>query len=140
MSVFYEDTVRTWTHKPQFPVKKIDRPNELSLTITAKGKYRKIYAYVEQGTKQRIIVPRRRFFRGQRSVLRFQPNYVPKTTPRDIRAGRGGKFGHHVFRKSVIHPGIKPREFTKKIAKVLEPIVKRAVREAVKRVKARFQP
>jgi len=118
-------TTRTWKHKPKFEMK-------VSLKrVAAEGSIEvfttdEIYGYVSGGTRRHIIKPkvRRRGPRGRfakaAKTLAFPSSSTPKTRPGVVGSGRGGSSGPTVFRRQVMHPGIKARKFDEAIKAKIE--------------------
>jgi len=102
----YEQTTRTWRHKPDFEVLTDLGANDATVLV---GTDDEIYQYVDKGTRAHRIIARRA------PALRFQLGFTPKTTPGVIGSGRGKRFGAMVRPKSVMHPGTKPRNFSETI-------------------------
>lgn len=103
-------TTSTWDHQPKFE-KEIDTTDGIAVLV---GTDDEIYGYVNDGTRPHTIEP------VNKSVLRFQAGYTPKTSPGSMTSKRGGSFGDFVYAKSVRHPGIRPRNFDKRISKEWE--------------------
>ena len=64
-------------------------------------------------------------------VLAFPSVFEPKTRPNSLRAGAGSSGGPTVFRQTVMHPGIEPRNFTKQICKEYHAEFSRAVSASI---------
>jgi len=71
------------------------------------------FTWVDLGTKGPYPIPKMPKMKG---TLAFQTGFVAKTIPHQIGSGPGGSFGPWAFPKQVMHPGIKPREFSTDIA------------------------
>jgi len=69
-------------------------------------------------------------------LLRFRTGYVAKTLARPARtvSGGGKTTGPEVRAKLVHHPGSEAREFSKTIAKDIEPDFKRVIENTFRRV------
>lgn len=107
----FDSTVKTWDNKPKFDRKFKSSKSQIRFFT---GSSNEIYGYVSGGTKPHRIVPKRA------KVLKFKGTYSAKTSPGSIQAGPGGASGADVFSKGVMHPGTKPRNFDKQIAKKWE--------------------
>lgn len=130
-------TVKNWDHAPTFRGL-ITTPfggNQIWLTILPKGGGALNWKRVSEGVKGRVIVPRRR------KRLVFPAKYEPHTTSRGGTGGPGrytpprGAAGQ-VIAKRVKWPGIKSREFSRRILSRNERYVinrlTKAVNKAVK--------
>jgi hypothetical protein len=119
----YESTTATWRHKPRFvKVVSLMAPGPTLLV----GTDDEIYGYVEEGTRPHIILPRRA------KALRFKTGYKAKTRPGVIGSFPGGASGPVVFSQGVLHPGTKPRDFSKKIQEKREKWFRRQMEAAMR--------
>lgn len=119
----YGATYRTWNHKPQF------RTRFRSGSTTLEGIVSTIdviYFWVDDGTKRHPILSRRS------RVLAFPSRSTPKTTPRIIGSRQGSRSGQ-AFATHVVHPGTKPRNFTKEIVKRRQGFYTKQMQRAIKR-------
>lgn len=124
-----EMTVRTWHTKPKFRTRMIATANEIGVDITpSKDKPGQQWEWISEGTKPRLIVPRRKG-----GMLRFQSKFKPKTTPRVIGSKAGARGGKPVFAKSVRHPGIEAREWPQEMARRLKNRFKQRIENALRR-------
>lgn len=117
----YDATVSTWRQKPMFKRNENHSGNNWSGEV---GTNDKIYGYIEEGVKGRIIRARR----GH--MLRFYPSW-PKTIPRWLGSGPGGTYGKPIFRRMVRWPGIRARHFSEANAKDVEPKFQKNVNDAL---------
>lgn len=121
----FEATVKTWDHKPTFTVLTSLRGNESPSILV--GTDDLIYLFVDKGTKRHPIFPK------NYPYLKFQEGYNAKTTPNVIGSGAGGPYGKWVLSFfGVEHPGTKPRNFEKMIAKKWTPKFKAEMHQAMK--------
>jgi hypothetical protein len=132
----FTDTTKTWKHKPDFR-----HGHTLSTTRGTAYTYThdEIYSYVNDGTGGKgrgptypiPKVPKRK------GALRFKwggkGSYRAKTAPGRFGSRPGGPSGPWVAFKQIQHPGIKPREFDKIIAKRWKTLLPRAMRSALSR-------
>lgn len=125
----HERIVANWKNKPDFQAKKVIRPDSIGVYVFPTGENKMIWIYVDQGTRPHVILPKRA------PRLRFKTGYIPKTLARPARtvAGGGRATGDVVFAKRVNHPGSEGREFTKQIAKDIEPDFKNEIENAFRR-------
>lgn len=107
----FEDTTRTWNHKPVFepptnvPVVGVDF---ITVSITTTDQ---VYGWLNEGTRKNYLIEPVNAKR-----LHYKSEFIPKTTPGIIGSGVGfiGDTDH--FRTQVIHPGIEARKWDKDIA------------------------
>ena len=85
------------------------------------------YLWTSEGTKKHVIRAR------AGGVLRFPQVSRPKTRPGQLTAGSGYKAGATVTAQKVKHPGTKARNFPQAAAKVLRPVFKFRIQDAVHR-------
>ena len=100
----------TWEHQPVF----FEQKQRAEAGYLFAGEIRittndRIYRFVDQGTRPHIITAR------PGHVLAFQAHYTRKTYPGFITSTASGRSGPLIFRRSVRHPGTKPRKFTETI-------------------------
>lgn len=126
----HEKVVSMWNHKPKFGYVYKVSGNEISANVYAYGANKKIWFWVNDGTKPHIIRPKRSKY------LKFRTGYKPRTA-RGGFGGPGKADGPWVSAKEVKHPGIKAREFTKLIVSRARPRFRRlteaAFRKAIRR-------
>lgn len=110
----FEDTVRTWNHKPTFePATMVPRVGVDTITVETLTDDL-IYKYVSEGTKTKPginIVPVRA------KKLAFPGTFIPKTFPGIVGSGAGFSGPVDTFRAGVHHPGVKARNFVDEIQK-----------------------
>ena len=121
----YQGVVSNWTHRPTFYTQE---KGSISLAggtpsflITTDDE---VFKYVDRGTPAHTIRARNRY-------MVFQTGYKSRTTPRSLSSGASSEFGPKVMRASVRHPGIKARDFSGVIAKVMEKEVRSIVQDAI---------
>ena len=112
----YEKTVATWSDPPKFEVLiGLERGANGSATVLVGPTGTELqvnkFVWTDEGTKPHIITAKNAPF------LVFQRGYTPKTQPGKIASGPSARFGDFVKKKSVNHPGTRPRNFTKIIVK-----------------------
>ncbi len=133
----YKRITKTWSgDKPIFSIKTVIKGDDVIVPIVATGGFgAQKLVWLDDGTRKNYPIEAKKA-----SSLAFQSGYKAKTKIRKIGSGSGGSFGPTVFRKKVIHPGIKAREFSLTIANKREPPYVKAISRAattgiVKRVK-----
>lgn len=89
--------VTHWKDQPTFEIR--TKPNERVITT----RHRK-YIWTNNGTRRHII-------RAKRRALRFSPNSIAKTEPRNLRPYTGMVGAVKAYAKFVRHPGTKARRF-----------------------------
>jgi hypothetical protein len=122
----YQGVVSNWSHRPTFYMQERGsislRGGVPSFFITTDDD---VFRYVDRGTPAHTIRARRGRF------LVFQAGYKARTTPHSISSGASSEFGPRIMRPSVRHPGIKARDFSGVIAKVMEKEVRSIVQDAI---------
>lgn len=110
----FAETCETWKHKPKFTVKPSLAGKVPSITVSTTDE---IYRWVDEGTQGDYpIVAGYYTGKSDKRALAYQAIFRPKTRRGRRTALAGGYSGDWVVRKSVIHPGIEAREFSKDIA------------------------
>lgn len=117
----FEATTRTWQNQPDFAIEQ----DENSRTI---GTDDEIYGYVSEGTRPHVIVAK------AGGSLAFGPGSTPKTQPRVIGSGPGGRGGAVIFRPRVNHPGTEARDFESAIAEEAEEFFPALMQQAIDEV------
>lgn len=121
----YQGTTKHWKHKVPFR----GRLSERGMVTTVEvGTDDEIYGYVDEGTRPHTIRPKR-----PGGVLAFPSVSAPKTKPGSLKSGRGKSGGPTVFTKKVMHPGTKPRGFSKQIKRKMEPVLEADTQAAMGR-------
>lgn len=128
----YRKTTKYWKHKVAFWGRGTERGFVTTIEI---GTDDEIYGYVDEGTGQAAgrggkypITPKK-----PGGVLAFPSKSTPKTKPGRLRSGYGRRGKTIVFAKKVMHPGIKPRDFSGQIKKKMEPVLERDMQTAMGR-------
>jgi len=128
----YRKTTKYWKHKVVFYGQMSEKGMVTKVEALTDDK---IYGYVDEGTGQAAghggkypITPKKP---GGR--LAFPSISTPKTKPGRLRSGYGRRGKVIVFAKKVMHPGIKPRDFSGQIKKKMEPVLEADLREAMGR-------
>ena len=130
-----ETVVQSWKIDVGFKTQAVVIPNLIEVSILATGQDAAIYFYIDRGTgtygpkgQPYVILPKGDY------PLRFQTGYAPRTSPIGKFGGPGQAFGPWVSKHSVIHPGIKAREFSKSTAQNIRRIYINNLKDAIKRV------
>lgn len=116
--------VREWTHRPRFAGRVTIQPDYIEVKVDVAGSAKQIFFYVDKGTG--LYGPKKQAYeikpKQPGGMLRFQPGYSARSQPgAKIGMGTGEHFGEWISKKSVMHPGIKAREFEKKAMDELTP-------------------
>lgn len=121
----YNRTVSTWKNKPDFTIEILAK---YSLEV---GTENQIFEWVDKGTRKNYPIPKNPL----PYPLRFNSNFTPKTKPNVLKSFAGSSSPPVVRPMQVIHPGIKPRNFSDKIKKSYERRFKenldKAIRDAI---------
>lgn len=125
-------TVRTWRDKPRFEslVGLERKAGGSAMVVTGPVGSDKAVAHwvwTDQGTRPHTIVARRA------PTLKFRAGFVAKTRPRRFSSRRGRSFGPWRSPRMVRHPGTKPREWTKLLAKKRKKPFDKRMQDAMKR-------
>jgi hypothetical protein len=130
-------TTATWKHKPNFEL--------LTNIDVSQGKAEfligtddKVYHYLDKGTGMKAghlsgKYPIPKVLTPGRKMLRFQTGYNAKTAPNVIGSTGGGAFGPFRFARRVWHPGISPRNFTKRITQEIKRMLPETVSKFIRR-------
>lgn len=133
----FEGVVKNWKTKIKFRRVMKYTSTLIEGRVQAVGATKKIWQYVDEGTKPHDITPK-----GD-APLRFQTGYSPRTRPRmgntppAGNVGSGTSSGAWVSTRKVHHPGTKPRQFAKTFEANMSPSfqwrIEAAIRRAVRR-------
>ena len=126
----FEETVRTWEHKPAFVVKthataQIPSP---SLEVYTTDE---IYGYVDKGTKPHDIFAGAYTGKSNKKTLAFPSMFSPKTKPGSLKSSAGRSGGSTVHTPYVHHPGTEPRNFSENIEKKHEKSFRKEMEKAM---------
>lgn len=107
----FKSTTEGWKDRPNFLQKFTNSPTRVSAEIWPgqNTKMGKIYTYINNGTPDRRIRPRKA------RMLRFQPGYRAATRPRVLGSRPAQRFGDYVSSGEVKHHSIEAREFDAEI-------------------------
>lgn len=144
----FKKVTARWKNKPKFTMTTEIGRTRISVTVAPEkfGKANSIWRWVDLGTGRYgakrapyLIQPKRG---NKRGLLFFRTGYAAKTAPvAKFNKGSGTATGKLISKKSVMHPGIKPRLFTKTIGdKLRPPLIKRidnAIARAIRRAARR---
>jgi len=131
----YQGTTKNWKHQVAFT----GRMSESGMrTMIEVGTDDEIYGYVDEGTGQAAgrggkYKIEAGYYTGKsnKKALAFPSVSTPKTTPGSLKSGMGKKGKVDTVRRKVMHPGIKPRDFSKQIKKKMEPVLEADMRNAM---------
>ncbi len=127
--------VADWVNKPTFETRIAVRPDKISMTVFPAGPNAGIYEIVDQGSPPHIIKP------VKAKMLVFRLGYKSKTLAKPARtvSGGGKATGDVVFAKLVHHPGSEAREFSKVIAKDIQPQFKDLIDTTFRKVSKQLE-
>ena len=129
----HRQVTRNWSKRIRFTVRQVVEPGFIGVEIVPAGRDKRIWRFVDKGTHGPYIIRAKK--RG--GMLAFRTGYQPKTAP-VARVLQGGKAtGKWVKKVQVIHPGIRPRKFTKTFDRELRPEFRRQVNNAIRRAMRR---
>lgn len=128
----HELVVANWKNQPDFQTRKYIKADSIGMTVfpTGDDKAVDIYGYVDKGTKDHMIPGSGdRIYAKKAKALRFNygGTYVPKTLAKPARTVTSGGYvsgGVPTVVQSVkahMVSGIEPREFSKTIARDIQP-------------------
>jgi hypothetical protein len=135
---YHLNAVRNWKGKPKWQIRSVRSKQQLGANLEVGGEMRSIWTYVDQGTGKYgkggnayWIFPR-----SPGGKLQFQTGYDAKTRPTaKANVGTGARSGGWVQTDAVLHPGIKPRDFSKTYKeRVLIPNLKSKIVKQVRRL------
>lgn len=123
----FNKLIKTWKKKPPIETIKSLRRGDLELLVMIDNQ---IFSWLTKGTKGPYKIPK--VPKPPGTSLAFPSRFVPKMTPNVIGSGPGMKSGPMVYAKQVTHPGIKPGNWDKIIAKKFQPRFKRRMEKAMR--------
>lgn len=135
--LYLENVTSDWKHKPQFRRKMTVSPQRIQATVIAVGKNKKIFAYVDKGTRPHKIKA------SAGKLLVFRLGYSPRTAPPvegkapQGKVGTGKATGSFVSIAQVQHPGNAPRKFAETFEKDMQPDFARRIHNAIRRAVSR---
>lgn len=126
----FENVSERWEHRVKFTQDWSESPHSYEVIIRPTGENKKIFGYVDQGTKPHLIQPL-----NPVGKLKFRTGYSPRTAYRgQTNVGTGQAYGGWVNKTVVNHPGSKAREFSGQILEDLSPTLEQRVTKALKEV------
>lgn len=122
----FQATVATWEHKPKFGITRKGDDWHVSTKDD-------VYSYVNEGTRAHAIQPRH----AKRLVF-FRNGFQAKTKVNWIGSGAGRRANRGLtFALLVIHPGTKPRNFSKRIKEKWQKYWAQALQSAIRKAAGR---
>lgn len=119
----FEQTTETWNKKPDFENETVAETDQITTTVATENE---IYKFLNDGTKKDYpILPGILTGKSSKKALAFSSTFSPKTTPNVVGSNPGVIGKRDTVRPFVIHPGIKPRNFTRVLKKRWQPRFKR---------------
>lgn len=125
---YFTRIVADWEHVVEFRARKRITSEGISVYVWPTGPNAKYWIWVSGGTKAHTIVPR-----TVGIPLKFRTGYRPKTDTGYKYRGPGTSIGPWVSATSVEHPGIRPREFERHIARFYQPKFRKLMEAALRR-------
>ena len=106
-------TTEHWKKQPNWVTDiSIGKDNVAILTYIEDAEARQIWNWINEGTKRHPITPVRA------NYLRFNSNFKSQSKPNMLRTSRGYSGPPVAYRKAVMHPGIKARNWSIEITKL----------------------
>lgn len=128
----FDAAVSQWSNKPSFEVEVNSYPDLIEATVKPAGKHKKIFGYVDMGTRGPYPIPK---FVIPGKLLKFRTGYNARTAPvARAAAGSGMATGGWVSKAQVMHPGIKAREFSQHFLDNLRPSLQDRVNTAIEKI------
>jgi hypothetical protein len=130
---YFDRIVAPWKNKPEFQARKFIRNDSYSVYVYPTGENADIWRYVSKGTRPHVIKPK-----GPGYPLKFKwggpGSYKARTNMSGGYKGPGKMIGGKIVKPwKVNHPGNKPRNFEKHIARWYGPKFRRTMDAAVRR-------
>lgn len=136
---YFTKITRNWRHKPKFSAFYEVTRNASTVSVEPYGPNAPIWQYVSRGTRPHLI-PKggARVQRAKGYPLRFQwggpGSYRPRTSAGGHYNGPGRVVGGRTVRFwQVHHPGNRPRDFERHIARWYRPKFRRRIENAMRR-------
>lgn len=124
----HEKVVRQWTHKPRFKAVRIRQRSIQTVRIEPTGINKKIWTYVDQGTRPHVIAAK------NVPLLKFRTGYSARTAPvARANVGTGTASGAWVQKAVVQHPGTDARKFSATFLDELDPPFEERIQAAIER-------
>ena len=125
----FRKTVSTWEEEVEFvKLKAFPRSGLIEVLVYTDNQ---VYRWVDAGTPEHDIWAGWYTNKSNKTLLGFYVPNIPKTQPNKIESGIGSAGTSHIMTPFVQHPGIKPRNFDKEIAKKMQPIFREMMDEAI---------
>src|SRR3990167_7635756 len=125
----FRKTVSTWEEEVEFVVvKAFPRSGTIEVMVYTDNQK---YKWVDKGTPPHDIWAGWYTNKSNAKNLSFFVPNIPKTIPNKIESGIGSVGDTHIVTPYVQHPGIKPRNFDKIIAKKMQPIFREMMQTAI---------
>lgn len=126
----FEDTTRTWNHKPRFdPPTNVPKVGVDAISVETSTEDQR-YNWVSEGTN--VGKPRYPIRPVNAKKLAFPGTFIPKTFPGVIGSGVGFSGPVDEFHNIVMHPGVEPRKFDLEIKNKQEKNFKNHIENALK--------
>lgn len=134
---YLQEVTEDWKHKPAFRRKMVVSSQRIVATVNAVGRHKKIFGYVDKGTRPHKIKA------TVDKLLVFRLGYSPRTAPPSGgnppqgKIGTGKATGSFVSIAQVQHPGNAPRKFAETFEQNMKPDFARRIGNAIRRAVSR---
>ena len=129
----FNDVVADWQHKVSFKARKQITRAEIKVYVYPVAN-KDIWVFVSRGTRGGYQIPKNPPASSRDGLLHYQAVYDARTQPRGrYGLGSGQKTGPWVSARTVIHPGVKAREFEEVIAEEYKKEFSRVMENAMRR-------
>lgn len=137
----FHAVVSDWKTPVNFKIDAAVKPDEIRVAVVPFGQNKKIFEYVDLGTRPHKIRPKQHFVRNKKAALAFVTggpgSYQPRTRP-VAQAGVGpGKVqgGSLIFAQEVNHPGTEARRFSEAIEADVTPAFQQYMDNVFRRIR-----
>lgn len=125
----FRKIVSTWEEEVEFvTVKAFPRSGTIEVMVYTDNQ---TYKWVDSGTSPHEIWAGWYTGLSDKKLLSFYTPSVPKTKPGKLESGISSAGETHIMTPYVQHPGIKPRGFDKKIARMMKPVFREMMATAI---------
>jgi hypothetical protein len=125
----FQDITERWEHRVRFDVDWNESKSYYETTIRPAGENKKIFGYVDKGTKPHMINAHNPAY-----PLKFQTGYDARTKPiGQYNVGTGQAYGAWVTALAVYHPGTDARDFSQDLIDKLQPTLGQRVNQYIEK-------
>ena len=119
---------RQWKAAPGFKSDVSGSTSRIEMIVHPVGPNAAKYERIDQGTEPHVIRPN-----PPRRFLRFMPRYLASTIPQRLWSRLARRSGAFVYARVVHHPGIKARDFSGQVYRIMNPEFRRRMRNLIRR-------